>query len=219
MLNFIRVIKFKGIAYLADLLEAYEHQTKVAKRNLCLTLSSTAKIFPEASIENLSGDDKKIVIGDNSYIRGRLSISPAGGQISIGEWCYVGHRSEIFSISSIKIGNRVLIAHDVNIVDNTSHSLDPVERHNHYRHTITLGRPKRMEDLPGVKVGPIVIQDDVWISFGVTILKGVTIGARSVIAAGSIVTHDVPSDVLYRCKVQPIITPLSEQIKQKIQFN
>ncbi|MFM7406694.1 MAG: acyltransferase [Cuspidothrix sp.] len=182
-------------------------------------MSSTARIFPEASIENLAKDEKKIIIGDNSYIRGRLTISPAGGKILIGEWCYIGHRSEVFSISSITIGNRVLIAHDVNIIDNTAHSLDPVERHNHYRHTITLGRPKRIEDLPGVKVDPIIIEDDVWISFGVTILKGVTIGARSVIAAGSIVTHDVPSDVLYRCKVEPIMTPLTDKFKQKSQFN
>jgi maltose O-acetyltransferase len=175
-----------------------------------ITISQSAKLFPEAIIENLSEDKEKIIISSNSYIRGRLTVSASGGLISIGEWCYVGHRSEIFSLSSISIGNRVMIAHDVNIVDNTAHSLDPIERHNHFRHTINFGRPKRREDLPGVSSAPIIIEDDVWISFGVTILKGVTIGTRSVIAARAIVTHDVPPDVIYKCKIEPQITSLTQ---------
>ena len=197
----------------------YKRQNNSDERICNITISQSAKLLSEAVIENLSQDKEKIIISSNSYIRGRLTVSAAGGSISIGEWCYVGHRSEIFSLSSINIGNRVMIAHDVNIVDNTAHSLDPIERHNHFRHTINFGRPKRMQDLPGVKVASIIIEDDVWISFGVTILKGVTIGARSVIAARSIVTHDVPSDVLYRCKVEPIMTPLPDQFKEKSQFN
>ena len=55
----------------------------------------------------------------------------------------------------------------------------------------------------------IVIEDDVWISFGVTILKGVRIGCGSIIAAGSLVTDDVPPGMIYRCKVEPIISPIS----------
>nr|WP_302897283.1 DapH/DapD/GlmU-related protein [Mesorhizobium sp. LMG 17147] len=43
---------------------------------------------------------------------------------------------------------------------------------------------------------PIIIEDDVWLGEGVTILKGVTIGARSVIAAGSVVTKNIGSDTL-----------------------
>ena len=54
----------------------------------------------------------------------------------------------------------------------------------------------------------IVIEDDVWISFGVTVLKGVRIGAKSVISAGSIVTNDVPPGSIYRNKIEPIIEPL-----------
>jgi maltose O-acetyltransferase len=55
---------------------------------------------------------------------------------------------------------------------------------------------------------PIVIEDDVWISFGVTILKGVRIGAGSVIGAGAIVVDDVPPGVLYTCEVRPVMRPL-----------
>ena len=56
-----------------------------------------------------------------------------GGDISIGDYCYVGERCEIWSMEKIEIGNRVLIAHDVNIHDGTAHSIDTAERHEHYR--------------------------------------------------------------------------------------
>ena len=119
-------------------------------------------------------------------------------------------RTEIWSMNSISIGNRVLIAHDVNIHDGTAHSMDHIERHVHYRQLIEKGHPRTPTELPGVKSTPVVIEDDVWVSFGATILRGVTIGKRSVIAAGSIVTQDVPPDSLYRCRVRPMITPIDK---------
>ena len=125
-----------------------------------------------------------------------------GGDISIGDYCYVGERCEIWSMEKIEIGNRVLIAHDVNIHDGTAHSIDTAERHEHYRNILFQGHPA--DGLPGVFSSPVIIEDDVWISFGVTILKGVRIGAGSVIAARSIVTSDVPANTVYRCQVTPI---------------
>jgi maltose O-acetyltransferase len=168
----------------------------------------TAILGPEGIIENFAGEQNRVKVGAHSYIRGRLLTYGHGGKISIGEWSYIGVRSEIWSMDSITIGNRVLIAHDVNIHDGTAHSLDAKERHNHYRHIIEKDHPRRTEDLPGIYSSPIVIEDDVWISFGVTIMKGVRIGAGSVIAANSIVTDDIPPGMLYRCEVKPILKPL-----------
>jgi maltose O-acetyltransferase len=111
-------------------------------------------------------------------------------------------------MESISIGNRVMIAHDVNIHDGTGHSLDAVERGEHFRHILMKGHPRSAGELPGVRSAPIIIEDDVWISFGVTVLKGVRIGAGSVIAARAIVTKDVPSGVLYTNEVKPVIRPL-----------
>lgn len=121
----------------------------------------------------------------------------------------MGPRSEIWSMESITIGDRVLIAHDVNIHDGTAHSLDAHERHEHFRHILEKGHPRTWEGMPGVRSAPVVIEDDVWISFGVTILKGVHIGAGSVIAAGSMVVDDVPPGMLYCCEVTPVARPLS----------
>jgi acetyltransferase-like isoleucine patch superfamily enzyme len=163
----------------------------------------------EGEINNFSGAADDIRVGPRSYVRGRLLTYGHGGKISIGSWCYIGVRTEIWSMVSVTIGDRVLIAHDVNIHDGTAHSVDAAQRHAHFRHIIERGHPTSGDELPGVSSAPVVIEDDVWISFGVTVLRGVRIGRGSVIAAGSIVTCDVPPDTLYRGEVTPVMTPLS----------
>lgn len=171
-------------------------------------LGDGATLGPEAIIDNLRGQKGAISLGMKSFCRGRLLTYGHGGEISVGDWCYIGVRTEIWSMESIKIGHRVLISHDVNIHDGTAHSADPVERHEHFRRIIERGHPTHASEMPGVYSAPIVIEDDVWISFGVTILRGVRIGAGSVIAARSIVTEDVPPGMLYRNAITPIIQPL-----------
>lgn len=173
------------------------------------TLASTAQVGIEGVIENILGDSSAITIGKNSYLRGRLLTYGHGGSITVGNWCYVGVRSEIWSMDSIRIGNRVLISHDVNIHDGTAHSQNAAERHEHYQHILRSGHPRSSKNIPGVLSSPIIIEDDVWISFGVTILKGVRIGAGSIIAANSVVTKDVPPQVVYRNDIVPVIMPLS----------
>jgi acetyltransferase-like isoleucine patch superfamily enzyme len=173
-----------------------------------LRLGQGAMLGPEAVIDNIHGQPEFITMGCKSFCRGRLLTYGHGGRISIGDWCYIGVRTEIWSMDSIEIGNRVLISHDVNIHDGTAHSIDPAERHAHFRHIIEKGHPIKASDMPGVHSSPVVIEDDVWISFGVTILRGVRIGAGSIIAARSIVTDDVPPGVFYRNEIKPIIHPL-----------
>ncbi|UCF34013.1 MAG: acyltransferase [Phycisphaerales bacterium] len=190
---------------------AHEMRATAARqqRPVKAILHPTAQLGPEAAIENYCGGKEHIVIGAHTFIRGRLFTYGHGGLIDIGEWSYVGPRSEIWSMDSITIGDRVLIAHDVNIHDGTAHSLDAHERHEHFRHILEKGHPRTWEGMPGVRSAPVIIEDDVWISFGVTILKGVHIGAGSVIAAGSMVVDDVPPGMLYCCEVTPVLRPLS----------
>ncbi|CVK32273.1 Acetyltransferase (Isoleucine patch superfamily) [Methanoculleus bourgensis] len=201
----------KKLHRIAGIIRSMQSQVlkKLSPAPINATLAPTAQIDPEGCVENLKGDTACIRVGEHTYIRGRLFTYAHGGEITIGDWCYVGTRSEIWSMNSIRIGNRVLISHDVNIHDGTAHSLDPDERHAHFRQIMESGHPKHAEDLPGVRSSPIVIEDDVWISFGVIILQGVRIGKGSVIAAGSIVTHDVPAGVLYYNKINPVIKPLT----------
>src|SRR6202008_3901298 len=99
------------------------------------------RLLPEAEVNNFSGGPETIEVGPDSYVRGRLLTYGHGGRIRIGQWCYVGIRTEIWSMESIEIGDRVLIAHDCNIHDGTAHSGDAVERHEHFRHIIQKGHP------------------------------------------------------------------------------
>jgi maltose O-acetyltransferase len=179
-------------------------------------LGAAASLLPEAEINNFSGGPERIAIGSHSHIRGRLLTYGHGGRITIGDWCYVGVRSEIWSMESVAIGNRVLIAHDVNIHDGTAHSEDPAQRHAHFRHIIEKGHPTSPADLPGVLSAPVVIEDDVWISFGVTILRGVRIGKGSIIAAGSMVTRDVPAGMQYRNGITPVLVPLAQRASEDV---
>ncbi|MGY3457603.1 acetyltransferase-like isoleucine patch superfamily enzyme [Bradyrhizobium sp. LM3.4] len=84
-------------------------------------LERDAFLAHSARIRNALGKSERIVIGSHSHVRGELMILGHGGQITIGEWCYVGVGTRIWSGASIDIGNRVLISHSVNIFDNLSH--------------------------------------------------------------------------------------------------
>ena len=96
--------------------------------------------------------------------------------------------------ASVTIGNRVLISHLVNIHDTNSHPVDANKRHEQFLQILERGHPSE-GDLD-VRSAPIRIGDDVWIGFNSIILKGVTIGPRAIVAAGSVVTEDVPPAVI-----------------------
>lgn len=147
------------------------------------------RFLPSARVLNIGNRREAITIGANSVIAGELLTFRHGGAIKIGDWCYVGEGSRIWSAECIVIGNRVLIAHNVNIHDSNSHPLDAPERHRHFREIAQRGHPQKIENILSSQV---IIEDDVWIGFNVIILKGVTIGRGSVIGAGSIVTKDLP---------------------------
>jgi acetyltransferase-like isoleucine patch superfamily enzyme len=205
-MRFFDRLKSRALRWLERELD--RERKRVHGQDACV-LGDGSALMPESEVNNFSGGPEKIRIGKNSYVRGRLLTYGHGGDISIGDWCYIGVRTEIWSMEQVFIGNRVLIAHDVNIHDGTAHSADMAERHEHFRHIIEKGHPVTADKLPGVFSAPVIIEDDVWISFGVTILRGVRIGRGSVIAAGSIVTRDVPAGMVYRNTVSPIIEPLA----------
>ena len=118
-MRFIKRLRHRAISWLARELAASQQAN--AGLNNC-TLGTGAVLCDEAEIGNFAGGPERIRIGKNTYIRGRLQTYGHGGQVTIGDWCYVGVRTEIWSMASIIIGNRVLIAHDVNIHDGTAHS-------------------------------------------------------------------------------------------------
>lgn len=152
-------------------------------------LEEGAFISHTARIRNALGDSSKIVVGAHSHVRGELMIFAHGGRISIGEWCYVGVGTRIWSGASIDIGNRVLISHSVNIFDNLTHPIRASERHAQARQIFTTGHPRDiiLDDKP------VTINDDAWIGACAIIMRGVSVGQGGIVAAGAVVTKDVPA--------------------------
>jgi acetyltransferase-like isoleucine patch superfamily enzyme len=146
-----------------------------------------ATFYPEAIVSN-ARDKSKIVVGKGTHIRGMLNVFRYGGQITIGEHCYIGDHSRIWSGDSVTIGNYVQIAHNVNVIDTNAHELNALERAERYMDLVNHGH---WTDKGNVLTAPIIIHDYAWISLNATILKGVTIGEGAIVAANAMVTKDV----------------------------
>lgn len=130
----------------------------------------------------------RITIGDDVYISGQINIafnanlgfSPT---LQIGHHSFIGHACSFSLAKEIRIGDYCLIASSVRFFDNDGHPFD------------ALARRKNQKVAPQ-SVAPIMIGDDVWIGHGCLILKGVTIGARAVVGACSVVTRSIPADAI-----------------------
>lgn len=117
-----------------------------------------------------------LTIGDHfdlwSHLsRSQLVVGPEG-LLKIGDRVFINVGTTISAYSQVLIGNNVLIGNHVAIYDSDFHGLERRDR----------------PEPPS----PVTIEDDVWIATRAVILKGVTIGRGSVVAAGSVVTRSVP---------------------------
>ena len=170
-------------------------------------VGSNSKIYRQSNIINMSNKKDHILIGSGTHIRGELLVYPYRGKIQIGDDCDVGEGTRIWSEKGISIGNRVLIAHNVDIHDSNDHPVEKLARHKHFRSIIQEGFSKDFD----LNRQEICIQDDVWVGFGACIMKGVTIGEGAVIAAHAVVTRDVPSGVLVGGNPAHIIKPIPSE--------
>ncbi len=150
-----------------------------------ISRSASIKVSPGATLDfNVSQTQNLknrtcgyIVLGDsaNLNINGNFVFSAgcrlgvmSHAELTLGNG-YCNYDSKIYCFERIEIGNNVIISENVMIRDSDNHAIN--------------GRKKS---------SPIIIEDDVWIGARAIILKGVTIGKGSVVAAGAVVTRDVP---------------------------
>lgn len=170
-----------------------------------VTAGKESRILSQGRIVNARGSDA-IVIGEGTLVAGELLVYPHGGRIEIGDYCYVGEGTRIWSAARVKIGSRVFLAHGVNIHDSDAHSLSAKERHRHFRGVVVYGHRDFAEQ---AEFAEVVIGDDVWIGFNSVVLKGVTIGEGAVLGAASVVTRDVaPFTIVAGNPAVPIGTSL-----------
>jgi acetyltransferase-like isoleucine patch superfamily enzyme len=121
------------------------------------------------------GPGGRVEVGGHFQVfTGLRVVVEAGATLRLGSG-YVNHDTRISCFSEITIGDDVAIAEQVAIRDSDNHEV--------------VGA-----DAPSA--APITIGDHVWIGMRATILKGVTIGDGAIVAAGAVVTRDVPPGTL-----------------------
>jgi acetyltransferase-like isoleucine patch superfamily enzyme len=174
--------------FLPDIPDSHEAAVVWKRFRICSTISADCML---GAMAWCSGTPEQIRLGRRAICRGILLCDNGFGMIDIGDLVYIGDDVIISARERIRIGARTMIAHGVQIFDNDSHPLDPRDRHADYLNLIE-GRP-RTHFIPSA---PVEIGEDCWMGANSIVLKGVTIGDRSVVAAGSVVTADIGEDCL-----------------------
>lgn len=179
---------YRALYYLMKKLYALYGKLKISELYNRVTIGTDSRFYLSAEVENMQ-DKTKIIIGDNTHIRGSLLVYPYGGGIKIGDNSFIGENTIIRAAEYVEIGNSVLIAHNVNIIDTDSHEMNYLERDASFKLMIKEGHPNFKGS---VVTSSILIKDHAWISYNVCILRGVTIGKGAIIGCGAVVTHDIP---------------------------
>ncbi len=123
-----------------------------------------------------------------------------GEFITAGDNFFLNYNCKILDGAKVVFGNDVLVGPDCTFVT-PSHPLDPGQR------------------LEGLEIFlPITVGNNVWFGAGVTVLGGVTIGDNTVIAAGSVVTRDIPANCLAAGVPCRVIREVNEKDKEKYPF-
>lgn len=121
---------------------------------------------------------RRFSLGQYSVVESGACINNAVGDVIIGDHTRIGLHNTV--IGPVTIGNHVNLAQGITVTA-LNHNFDNVEL--------------RIDE-QGVSTNPVAIADDVWIGANAVVLPGVSIGSHSVVAAGAVVTKDVPAHSL-----------------------
>jgi acetyltransferase-like isoleucine patch superfamily enzyme len=121
---------------------------------------------------------RRFALGQHSVVESYSCINNAVGDVVIGDHTRIGLHNTI--IGPVTIGNHVNLAQGITVTA-LNHNFDDTT--------------KRIDE-QGIATKPVVISDDVWIGANAVILPGVTIGRHVVVAAGAVVTKDVPDNTI-----------------------
>ena len=162
------------------------------KRAMAITAALNRLTFNDADeIRALFSEliGKKV---DESFLLIPPFYTAGGDEIRVGHNVFVNQNCTFYDLGGLNIADNVMIGPNVNIIT-AGHPLEPSRRR-----TITIGKP-------------IVIERNVWIATGATIVGGVTVGENSVVAAGSVVTKDVPQNTLVGGNPARVIRSIGEE--------
>jgi acetyltransferase-like isoleucine patch superfamily enzyme len=136
-----------------------------------------------------------------------FAIGPKGS-CKVGEFTLL-NGALIMAEERIEIGAYCLISWNVGIADSDFHPIDAAQRRIDAMALAPLykDRPPR----PEIRTRPVIIKDNVWIGMNAVILKGVTIGENSIVAAGAVVSKDVPPNVVVAGNPAVVVKQLTPQ--------
>lgn len=137
-----------------------------------------------------------VKIGAHSLIQGKMRLTGNGNPcqlLSIGERTLITGGLHVDLGAPVRIGNMVRIGHDVSLLT-INHAVGP-----YYLRAGTSF------------FGQIVIEDGCWLASRCTVLPGITIGAGAIVAAGSVVTRDVPKHTLVAGVPARVVRELAEE--------
>lgn len=152
--------------------------------------SDSISVSPSAKVNYLELRMKKnclLKVGKKSKVDGKLVFEKEGARIAIGKNTFIG-TSNLICTEEIDVGDDVLISWGCTIIDSDSHSV-----HWKYRKNDLSDLYQGKKDWTHVNTKKITIHNKVWVGMNSIILKGVSIGEGSIIAAGSVVTKNVPA--------------------------
>lgn len=152
---------------------------------LARDLERAARLVEAFNSSSVSDRDNRLrllrellgAFGDGSEIRGPLHCD-YGYQTTIGARTFANFGLVILDVAPVVIGDDVQIGPNVQLLTAT-HPIDPELRRDKWE-----------------SAQPIRIEDNAWLGGGVIVCPGVTIGSNTVVGAGSVVTKDLPADVV-----------------------
>jgi len=161
------------------------------KRAMAITATLNRLTYNDADeIRALFSDliGKKV---DDSFLLIPPFYATGGLDISVGRNVFVNQNCTFYDLGGLDIADDVMIGPNVSIIT-SGHPIEPSQRR------------------AGVTAKPIAIERNVWIAAGAMIIGGVTVGENSIVAAGSVVTKDVPPNTLVGGSPARVIRSIAE---------
>jgi acetyltransferase-like isoleucine patch superfamily enzyme len=128
---------------------------------------------------------------DDSFLLIPPFYTTGGAEITVGRNVFVNQNCTFYDLGGLDIGDDVMIGPNVSLIT-SGHPIEPSARR------------------ASVIARPIVIERNVWIAAGAIVIGGVTVGENSVVAAGSVVTRDVPPNSLVGGNPARLIRSIAE---------
>jgi len=147
------------------------------KRAMAITAAINRLTFEDADEVRILFSDLIGKTVDDSFLLIPPFYTTGGLDISVGRNVFINQNCTFYDLGGLALADDVMIGPNVSLIT-SGHPIEPTQRR------------------AGVTAKPIAIERNVWIAAGATIIGGVTVGENSVVAAGSVVTKDVPPNTL-----------------------